>query len=193
MESREIENALRGRIGPYVNYKGVYTSDYLPFISYSAKPVIIIANTLSSRADISIVGHWVAFYISFYPSTYILFFDSYGLSPHLYTQHFSHWLGRYSKYKIQEFRRQVQPDNSQKCGLYVIHFTHYTSYFGIDKYRNFFKNNFSRVKLHFNDVTVTRYYFNRIVKNNNSCSRWRKNKRSDKNAITYKECLSYKR
>ena len=192
MDTREIESVLRGRIGPYVNYKGVFTSDNLPLITYSMKPVVIIANTLNSRVDVSVVGHWVIFYVSFYPRPYILFFDRYGLSPHFYSSHFSRWLDLYSKFKIQEFGRQVQPDHSQKCGLYVLHFTHYTSHFGIDRYKYFFQNKFSSRKLHLNDKLVTGYFFSRIVKNK-SCSQWKKNKRSDRNAITYKECLSYKR
>ena len=192
MDTREIENNLKGKIGPYINYKGVFTSDNLPLITYSMKPVIIIANTLNSRINASVVGHWVAFYISFYPKPYILFFDSYGLSPHFYSNHFSRWIELYSKFKIQEFRQQLQPDHSQKCGLYVLHFTHYSSHFGIEKYKKFYQNNFSCRKLYLNDKIVTSYFFIRIAKNK-SCSQWKKNKRTDKYAITYNECLSYKR
>ena len=192
MDTREIESFLKGKLGPYVHYKGVFTSDNLPFITYSIKPIIIIANTLDSQVDISVVGHWVAFYMSFHPKPYLLFFDSYGQSPHFYSCHFSSWLKLYSKFHVQEFSRQIQPEYSQKCGLYVIHFIHYTSYFGIDKYRLFFQNNFSSRKQFLNDILVTRYFFNRIMKKKN-CIYWKKYKRNGNHAITYNECLLYKR
>ena len=192
MDTREIESVLTGKLGAYIHYKGLFTSDNLPVITYSIKPIVIIANTLDSRVDVSVVGHWVAFYISFHPKPYLLFFDSYGLSPHFYSKHFSRWLRLYTKFHIQEFGQQVQPEHSQKCGLYVIHFTHYTSHFGIEKYKSFFQNNFSSKKLFLNDKLVTTYFFNRVVKKKN-CASWKKYKRGNKQAITYKECLSYKR
>ena len=194
MDTREIENVLRGRLGPYIHYKGVYTSDHLPHITYSYKPVILIANTLNSRIDVSIIGHWVAFYISYYPKPYLLFFDSYGFPPHFYSKDFSQWLEFYSSFQIQEFGQQIQPDHSHKCGLYVTHFTHYISHFGLEKYKYFFKNNFSTRKLILNDKLVTSYFFNRIVKKKN-CSQWKTVNRRDNNkrAITFKECLFYKK
>ena len=193
MDTREIENSLRGRLGPYIHYRGVYTSDNLPVIEYNVKPIILIANTLNSRADISTVGHWVAFYISFYPRKYLLFFDSYGFKPRFYSRDFSQWIEVYSRknFQIQEFGRQIQPDTSQKCGLYVIHFIHYISHFGLEKYKFFFRHTFSTKKLPPNDKVVTSYFFNRIVKKN-LCSQWKKNT-GDKHAITYKECLKYRR
>ena len=192
MDTREIENSLRGRLEPYIHYKGVFTSDTLPYIKFNIKPIILIANTLNSRTDVSIVGHWVGFYISFYPKKYLLFFDSYGFSPYFYSRDFSQWLEYYSKdFQIQQFGQQVQPDTSQKCGLYVVHFTHYISYFGLEKYKSFYQCNFSSRKLTSNDRIVTRYYFTRIMKKN-SCSQWKKNI-GNKHAVTYKKCLKYQR
>ena len=194
MDTREIENALRGRLGPYIHYKGVFTSDHLPHVTYSYKPIIIIANTLNSRVDVKVVGHWVAFYISFYPKQHLLFFDSYGFPPHFYSKYFSRWLEFYSSFQIQEFGQQIQPDDSQKCGLYVIQFTHFVSHYGLEKYKCFFKNKFSTRKLFLNDKLVTSYFFNRIVKKKN-CSQWKSvNKRdNNKRALTFKECLFYKK
>ena len=192
MDTIEIENALRGRLGPYIQYKGVFTSDNLPYITYSFKPIIIIANTLNSGVDVSIIGHWVSFYISYYPKPYILFFDSYGFPPHFYSKYFSRWLEFYSKFHIQEFGKQIQPDHSQKCGLYVIHFTHYISHFGLKKYKYFFQNYFSTRKLFLNDKLVTCYFFKNIIKKK-SCSQWKMNKKGNKHAITYSECVKYKR
>ena len=192
MDSREIENSLRGRLGPNIHYKGIFTSDMLPIIRYNTKPVIIIANTLNSRADVSTLGHWVAFYISFNPKPYLLFFDSYGFNPHFYSSDFSRWLEFYSNFQTQEFGQQIQPDTSIKCGLYVIHFTHYISYFGVEKYKFFFSHKFSNRKLVQNDRVVCTYFFTRVMKKN-TCSQWKSRKRRNMNAITYKDCLRYKR
>ena len=73
MDTQEIERALRRRVGPHIHYKGVFTSDHLPCILYNSKPITFIANTLPSYSDISTVGHWVCFYISFYPVKKISF------------------------------------------------------------------------------------------------------------------------
>ena len=39
MDIIEIESALRGRLGPYISYKGVFSSDGLLYIKYSLKPI----------------------------------------------------------------------------------------------------------------------------------------------------------
>lgn len=186
MDTREIENSLRGRLGSFIHYGGVFTSDKIPLFSMKSKPIMFIANTLTSLADISIVGHWVCFYISVKPQKYILFFDSYGFSPHFYTNGFTRWLDKYSNFQIQEFGQQIQPDTSQKCGLYVVHCIHYISHFGLEKYKTFFQQKFNRRYLYQNDRLVTMYYFNHLLKKRN-CSQW-KNRRG-KHAITYKDCL----
>lgn len=185
MDTREIESALRGKIGGLINYKGIYTSDKLPYIHYSSKPIIFIANTLESTADISITGHWLAFYIEFYPKKRIIFFDSFGLNPRIYSSYFSEYFDeKYSSFPIYDFAVQLQPDNSQKCGLYVIHFIHYVSYNGIDKFISYMPTIFSSKKLENNDQYVTKYYFKHLSKVKN-CSYW---KTGNKRAITFKEC-----
>ena len=197
MDTHEINKALRGRVGPFINYKGVFTSNNLPWIPYSQKPTVLIANTQSSSDPIHLVGHWVVFYLSYSPTPSVLFFDSYGLSPHFYSLHFSRWLSLYSKFKILEFGRQIQPDDSQKCGLYVLHFTHYVSHWGLERYKTFFQNQFSFQHLHLNDRVVTRYFFTRLVKNNNNsnnaCSQWKKYKSSKQHALTFSDCLKYRK
>ena len=84
MEVRELEKALKHKLGPYVEFIGIYASNRIPFISYSTKPVLLIANTLKTSADINTTGHWVAFYFEFPPKKRLIFFDSYGLPPHFY-------------------------------------------------------------------------------------------------------------
>ena len=46
MDVRELEKALEHKLGPYVKFIGFYTSDRIPFIHYSAKPVLL---TLKGR------------------------------------------------------------------------------------------------------------------------------------------------
>ena len=81
MDVRELEKALEHKLGPYIRFIGVYASDRIPFIHYSAKPVLLIANTLKSGTDINTIGHWVAFYFEFQPQKRVVFFDSYGIPP----------------------------------------------------------------------------------------------------------------
>ena len=185
MDTRELETALKGRIGPLIHFKGIFTSDILPYIKYNSKPIIFISNTLSSTSHISIVGHWVCFYIEFFPKKRLVFFDSYGLLPSIYSQYFSEYIEKkYSKFSIYDFGKQLQPNVSQKCGLYVLLFTHYVSHYGVDRFISMFKTLFSIKYLKKNDILVTRYYFKYLSKVN-SCYSWKNGKRR---AITFKEC-----
>ena len=84
MDVRELEKALKHKLGPYVRCIGIYASDRIPFIQYSAKPVLLIAITLKSGTDINTIGRWVAFYFEFQPQKRVIFFDSYGLPPQFY-------------------------------------------------------------------------------------------------------------
>ena len=191
MDTTEIEVALKGRLGPFSEFKGVYSSDTLPLFKFSSKPFIIITNTLSSKSDVNLVGHWVAFYISFQPKKQIVFFDSYGLSPLFYSRYFSTWLNYYTNFSLKEFGCQIQPDTSQKCGLYVILFTHFISHYGMSRFCSFYRTCFNFQKLKQNDVLVTSYFFKKIIKRNLSCSPWKMKQRKDRHALTYKECLFY--
>ena len=128
MEVRELESALKHKLGSRNKSIGVYTSDILPIITYNTKPIILIANTLKSTANINTVGHWVAIYFEFQPIKRLIFFDSYSLSPDFYINSgFSKFLRKYRGTPIYHFGTQFQPDNSMKCGLYVSLFVHYTS------------------------------------------------------------------
>ena len=191
MDSREIDVILRGWLGPLIKYAGVFSANELPRLSYNVKPVVIIANTLNSTADLSTVGHWVIFYLSFHPKKEIVFFDSFGFPPDFYNDEFTKFLGYYSNHRLSSFDQQLQPDSSQKCGLYVIHFTHYVSYHGIEKYKVLFQNRFTSKNLGENDKTVTHYYFKNVIKKS-SCSQW-KVKQGYRRAITFKECLKYQK
>ena len=143
MEVRELKKALKYKLGPYVKFIGIYASDRIPFISYSTKPVLLIVNTLKSSVDINTIGHWVAFYFEFQPKKRLIFFDSYGLPPHFYINSgFSDFLKKYRNTPIHHFGKQLQPDNSIKCGLYVILFIHYISHFGLKQFTSYLYSRF---------------------------------------------------
>ena len=143
MEVRELEKALKHKLGPFVKFIGNYASNRIPFIPYSTKPVLLIANTLKSSADINTIGHWVAFYFEFQPKKRLIFFYSYGLPPHFYINSgFSDFLKKYRNTPIHHFGKQLQPDNSVKCGLYVIMFIHYISHFGLKQFTSYLYSRF---------------------------------------------------
>ena len=187
MDNREIDIAVKNRIGPFIHYKGVFSSDQLPYIPINSKPISFIANILSSKADSNIVGHWVCFYYVCKPVKYLLFFDSYGLNPMFYSNDFTHYIKKnFSNVNIHYFDRQIQPDRSQKCGLYVIMFIHYISHFGLDKFISLYNQKFSIKKLYLNDILVMRYYFKYLSKIK-TCQYWRKIP-GFRRAITFSEC-----
>ena len=64
MDVRELKKALEHKLGPYVRFIGVYASDRIPFIHYSAKPVLLIANTLKSGTDINTIGTGLHFILN---------------------------------------------------------------------------------------------------------------------------------
>ena len=189
MDVRELERALKFRIGPYIKFAGIHTSDQLPFIQHNIKPVLFIANTLKSNANINTVGHWVVFYLEFDPVIKIIFFDSYGFSPYFYRDSgFSEFLSRYRNVPTYHFKKQLQPNLSVKCGLYVLLFIHFISHFGLNMFTRFLYSRFHFMKryLSYNDKYVTEYFFKYLSKS--PCSHW---KSGNKRAITYKECISH--
>ena len=189
MDVRELERALKFRIGTHIKYVGIHASDQLPFIQHNIKPVLFIANTLKSSANINTVGHWVVFYFEFDPIIKVIFFDSYGFSPYFYKDSgFSAFLSRYGNIPIYHFEKQIQPHMSVKCGLYVLLFVHFISHFGLNNFTRFFYARFHFVKryLFYNDKYVTAYFFKYLSKSH--CSYW---KTGNKRAITYKECVSH--
>ena len=120
MDDRELESALKNKLGPHDKFIGVYTSDNLPVISYDTKPIALIANTLKCNLNINTVGHWVGFYFNFYPKKHVIFFDSYSFSPHFYLNSgFSSFLRKYRDKPIYHFGIQFQPDNLMQYELYV--------------------------------------------------------------------------
>ena len=143
MNVRELESALKHKLGSRIKFIGVYISDQLPVISYNTKPIVLIANTLKSTANINTVGHWVGIYFEFQPKKRLIFFDSYGLSPDFYVNSgFSKFLRKYRGTPIYHFGTQFQLDNSMKCGLYISLFVHYISLYGLNKFASFLYSRF---------------------------------------------------
>ena len=66
MDVRELESALKHKLGPHIKVIAIYTSDRLPAISYNTKPIVLIANCLQGSANINTVGHWVDFILNFF-------------------------------------------------------------------------------------------------------------------------------
>lgn len=182
MDVRELEDGLRGRLGNKVDYLGVFTSDTLPHIHSTNKPIVFIANTLKSSTDVRTVGHWISFYVEFSPIQRVVFFDSYGLHPSIYCDGFTEFINKYHKFSIYDYGLQLQPDTSIKCGLYVSFFIHFLSFNGINKFSWRYKHVFSKRDLQSNDRYVTLYYLKHLSK---SCRKW---KYGTKKAITYQEC-----
>ena len=122
MDVRELEESLINKLGNKVEYMGILNSDdvsgiKIPSVRYN--PLIFIANTLSSKTDSNVMGHWVVFYIEKSPISNIIFFDSYGMSPELYCVEFDNFMKNNSKFTLYSFSSQIQPNNSLKCGLYT--------------------------------------------------------------------------
>ena len=184
MNTGDIEKALKGRLGGRIIYAGVYAADKIPFIPLRSKPTIFISNTLSSDADIRIMGHWVCFYVEYSPIKRIIFFDSYGLSPALYNKFFYDYITHtyYNDYSVYSYQLQLQPDTSIKCGLYATLFIHYTSHYGLEKFEKLIQQNFSLQKLSNNDQFVTKYFLKHL---SHSCNHWRGRKYA---IMTLREC-----
>lgn len=187
MDTGELESALRGRLGRRVRYMGVFSSDEVGGLELQLErevPQVFIANTLESSSDVNNMGHWVCFYVGGSLNDIIIFFDSYGLPPGVYSPHFSIFLERYSNLRMYEFKGAIQPDMSYKCGLYVLFFIHFVSHHGIRRTIQRIKNTFPRNNLQQNDRTIVRYYFTHLKRRR--CSEWNSGGRR---AITYGECI----
>ena len=188
MDTRELETALRGSLGGLVRYWGVFSSDDVGVMKLPLtreRGIIFIVNTLESTSDINNVGHWVCFHVSQSPKRQVVFFDSYGIDPEVYGRHFSSFFKINSSFTLYTFKRQIQPDLSYKCGLYVLFFIHSISHHGIKHTLARMKSTFSSVDLHRNDRWVVRYYFTNL-RRRGTCGEWRS---GVKRAITYSECL----
>ena len=185
MDSIEIDQYIKNRIGFLIRYKGIYTSDEIGRVKIDDnrdKPLVFVVNTLKTSDDYNIMGHWVCFYVEKSPFDRIIFFDSFGINVELYCQGFRDFLN-INRFVVFEFNEQYQLSESYKCGLYVLFFIHYTSIFGIKETLLKIKNIFSSDDKSVNDKYVTRYFVKNIEEK--SCNKW---KGEGKRVLTYNEC-----
>lgn len=94
---------------------GVYPSDHLPR-NIRKYPYGFIANTdIHTKPG----QHWCAF--SGDGQGHVRFFDSYGRSPSLNSDHFERWI-RLNAKTVTINTRQIQSDDTNVCGLYCVFF-----------------------------------------------------------------------
>ena len=187
MDTSEIQNSLKYKLGDKIEYLGVFTSDHITNIKinkYRIKVVGFICNTLESTDSATIMGHWVAFAIDKSPNDRIIFFDSYGFDPRLYAKGFRRFIDNNRNFKLFSFDRQYQLDTSYKCGLYTIFFIHNISLEGLRQTIIKIRSNLKQGNGHQNDEFVSRYYLKHITSGN--CQQWRN--KNGKTAFTYQEC-----
>jgi len=186
MDTLEINQYLKSKIGFRVEYLGIFTSDRLERLklkTYREKASVLIANTLKESDDSQLMGHWVSFYVEKSPYDRIIFFDSFGISIELYGNGFQNFIENNEKFTLYQFNIQYQLSDSYKCGLYAIFFVHYASLFGIREVIIQLRNNFSKYNRSSNDKYVTRYFLRYI--GDKSCRKWID---GEQRAITFKEC-----
>ena len=116
MDTEDIENALRSRIGD--KFLGVYACDQLPSTLPSCRPLLLVANTDQAKKP---GEHWVAMCLDVDGRGE--FFDSYGTAPQL---EFSRFLSEHCR-KWSSNTKQLQSLISKFCGQYVIYYCLYRS------------------------------------------------------------------
>lgn len=182
MNTNDLTINLQSNLGDRIDFIGVFCSDQLEGLDLkSRKPIAFIANTLTSDADVTLMGHWVSFYIT---HDKVVFFDSYGLDPRIYCRGFRKFVEKIDL-KWYAFKIQFQPLKSIKCGLYVLMFIHHISLHNLKGTVVFISKAFSKLNKKKNDDLVTKYFFDNI--NTRDCRMW---KEMTKKAITYNECIS---
>ena len=189
MNQGEIIYTLNGRLGRNkIYFDGVKTADLVKnyrIPNLIDRPIAFISNIL--RRNDARIGHWVVFLISQYPKKCIFFYDSFGLSPELYSKDFFYFLDKHKAYELQCFNRVLQAPTSLFCGLYCCHFIYLLSWYGLNT-TVFILNNYFSSNLSSNDKKVYDFYHKRL--NARRCDYW-KNKRET--VVTYEQCLKHLR
>lgn len=199
MDTIELQKSLSGILGDRIRFKGIVPSDFLPKNLKDVRrdiPLVYIVNTLTSKADVNQMGHWVVFYVEKSPIKRIVFFDSYGLDPSLYSKNFVKFIESHKKtFTFYNWSRQIQPINSVKCGLYVVYFVHTVSHNGIESTLKKMLKIFKIRNKKGNDRFVTSYFFDHLnrMSDKNDCNYWRTYKTNEKRGITFKECKKKKK
>ena len=122
MNTRQIAAVLKRDPITKPIFQGVFPSDQLPN-KIKRYPAAFVANVDPKGRPGS---HWCAFY--FTQEEEGEFFDSYGLKPQAYSQHFLHFLEMNSRHWTYN-HQDLQSLNSNVCG-------HYCLYYVINRCRN---------------------------------------------------------
>ena len=182
MEARHIMKVLEGKIRPNVIFLGCLSADEVGRIKLSDLPrhksVVFIANILSNDSP-NTMGHWTAFHIL---DNSIYFFDSFALSPKLYSPYFRHFIMRHVHYNIFKLGCRLQSDNSMVCGVYCIEFVYKVSLYGIDYVKRYISKRYSSSSYTLNDAKVLQYAYRTF--------NMPKYKPVFCNTLNYKQCIA---
>ena len=112
MENIDIENLLQ-KLNSQLSFYVVAENQLNFKVLHEA---IVISNT----QPIGLPGkHWVAFYVK--PNKSVEFFDSFGLLPSYYSEHFVQFIKINSSNNFYvRNTKQIQNDGSNLCGLYCM-------------------------------------------------------------------------
>ena len=169
MNASDINFALKGRLGEYVNFIGTFPREYIERLeipNIRKRHIAVIYNTLHSKST-KRMGHWVSLIITRSPCKQIIWFDSAGFKPEHYSEEFSNFFKRHSDFSHYNFSFRLQPLFSRMCGLYNIYWIREISLYdlsrGLSRIRAFFAGNTMKQ----NDKRVLHYYLKRL--NARSC------------------------
>ena len=186
MNSYDIYEVLRNRVGRNILFRGVLASDQVKSFeipNMRDKDIAFIANIL--RLGDKRMGHWVVFLITKSPTKEIYFFDSYGLSPVFYSNDFAEFLKCNKEFELYAIKRKLQSDTSLVCGLYASWYIYHCSRYSLSRVMHILKKNFPTDNGKHNDKAVFNFYIKKL--NRKKCSYWRN---IDKSLVTYVQCRS---
>ena len=186
MNTADIADVLKGRVGPRLLFRGVLSSDQVKTFEIPRcreKDIAFVANIL--RMGDKRMGHWVVFLIKKSPEKTIYFLDSYGMKPRFYSKDFSEFVSRYQEYEVYSLSGKLQSDTSLICGLYASWYIYHCSRYTLSNVIRILRRNFTVGRGKENDATVFRFYLKKL--NRKKCSYWRD---IDQSLVTYNQCIA---
>lgn len=115
MTSIDISNALRNNPTTRSIFKGVCSADKLPSVQITS-PSLFIVHTQNANVK---TGHWEAIYVQ--PHVRVVFFDSFGRSPHV-SSHIKFIQSQHLP--VSHNARQLQSYYSFTCGQFCCLFAY---------------------------------------------------------------------
>lgn len=185
MNNQQIMKALQGRL----YHNNIYFLGCLPaddvaklnLRSESDKPIVFIANVLGA-SQASKMGHWVVFYVS---DKCIYFFDTYALTPSLYSKYFRSFLNKHKDYPVFKLAAILQSDKTLVWGVYCIQFVYLCNKIGLERTSQFLKDNYDLGNFLKNDRKVLTYAY-RMFKMPPCIKTFCQSSQG----LTYKHCIS---